>query len=67
MPRNRLLAQIDEELLHAHGSLKFWRDQLLLIDCTDFHVTAKRQIMYREADISRLLEAQEKLHDIGRP
>jgi hypothetical protein len=61
MPRNRLLAQIDEELLQARESLKFWRDQLLLLADTDLQLAAQRQIMHREADIKRLLEAQEQL------
>jgi hypothetical protein len=61
MPRNRLLAQIDEELLQARESLKFWRDQTILLDSTEFQVAAKRQVMHREAEIKRLLEAQEML------
>lgn len=64
MPRNRLLAQIDEELLQARESLKFWRDQMLLLESTEFQVAAKRQIMHREAEIKRLLEAQELIHGI---
>ena len=66
MPRNRLLAQLDEELLQARESLRFWRDQMLLLDSTEFQVAAKRQVMHREADIKRLLEAQELLHEIRR-
>ena len=66
MPRNRLLAQIDEELLQAQESLKFWRDQTLLLDDTEFQIAAKRQIMHREADIKRLLETQEQLLEIRR-
>jgi hypothetical protein len=62
MPRNRLLAQIDEELRQAQESLKFWRDQMFLLDSTDFHVAAKRQVKHREADIQRLLETQEAIH-----
>lgn len=64
MPRNRLLAQLDEELLQARESLRFWRDQMLLLDSTEFQVAAKRQVMHREADIKRLLETQELLHEI---
>ena len=69
MPRNRLLAQIDEELRQASESLRFWRDQMLLLDHTDFQLAAKRQVMHREADIKRQLEAQEMHHAIstGRP
>jgi hypothetical protein len=61
MPRNRLLAQIDEELLQARESLRFWRDQALLLTDTEYQVAAKRQVMHREAEINRLLEAQERL------
>jgi hypothetical protein len=61
MPRNRLLRQIDDELVHARASLKFWRDQVLLLDHTEFEVTTQRQVMHREAEIKRLLEAQEAL------
>ncbi len=65
MPRNRLLSQIDEELLQARESLKFWRDQVLFLSDTEFQVAAKRQVMHREAEIKRLLEAQEQLLEIG--
>jgi hypothetical protein len=65
MPRNRLVAQLDEELRQAQDSLKFWRDQALLLGDTDFQVAAKRQIMHREADIKRLLETQEQLLAVG--
>ena len=62
MPRNRLLARVDEELLQARESLKFWRDQMLLLAETEYQVAAKRQVMHREAEIQRLLETQEMLH-----
>ena len=65
MPRNRL-AQIDDELLQARESLRFWRDQMILLDNTDYQVAAKRQVMHREAEIKRLLEAQELIHELGR-
>lgn len=61
MPRNRLLRQIDDELVQARNSLKFWRDQALILADTEFQTTAKRQIVHREAEIKRLLEAQEAL------
>ena len=64
MPRNRLLARIDEELIQAQESLKFWRDQMLLLSESEFQVAAKRQVMHREADIRRLLETQEMLHGL---
>lgn len=65
MPRNRLLAQIDEELLQARESLRFWRDQMIFLADTEYQVAAKRQVMHREADIKRLLEAQESLMHAG--
>lgn len=64
MPRNRLLARIDDELIHARDSLKFWRDQMLLLSDTDYQIAAKRQVMHREAEINRLLETQEMLQSI---
>ena len=67
MPRNRLLARIDEELMQARESLKFWRDQMLMLADTEFQLAAKRQVMHREADINRLLETQELLHSIKSP
>ena len=66
MPRNRLLAQIDDELLQARESLRFWRDQIILLDDTDYQVAAKRHVMHREAEIQRLLEAHEVLQNNGR-
>lgn len=66
MPRNRLLAQIDDELIQARESLRFWRDQMLMLDSTDYQLAAQRQVMHREAEINRLLETQELLHGIGR-
>lgn len=52
--------------MQARESLKFWRDQMLMLADTEFQVAAKRQVMHREADINRLLETQELLHDIHR-
>jgi hypothetical protein len=64
MPRNRLLAQLDDELLQARESLRFWRDQMLLLDSTEFQAAAKRQVKHREYAIKHLLEAQESIHRI---
>ena len=66
MPRDRLLAQIDEELVHAHASLKFWRDQALLLDRSEYQSVAQRQVPHREALIEQLLEAHEMLLDGGK-
>ena len=65
MARNRLLSQIDEELVAARESLKFWRDQLLLLAGSEYEIVAKKQVTQREAEIHRLLEAQEILLDIA--
>lgn len=65
MPRNRLIARIDDELLQARESVKFWREQSLLLEGTELQLAAKRQVMHREADIARLLEAQEMLHNLN--
>ena len=67
MPRNRLLSQIDEELLHARESLRFWRDQMIFLAETDYLVAAKSHVSQREAEVKRLLESREALHNIGRP
>jgi hypothetical protein len=64
MPRNRLLAQLDDELLLARESLRFWRDQLLLLDSPEFQAAVKRQVKHREYAIQSLLEAQESIHRI---
>ena len=66
MPRNRLLAQIEDELVHAHGSLKFWRDQILLLSDTEYQVGAELHVLRHEAEIKRLLKAQEVLHNVVR-
>ncbi len=67
MPRNRLLAQIDDELVQARNSLKFWRDQLLLLPEAECRAAARRQVKYREAQIKRLLAVQEHLLDSTGP
>ena len=67
MPRNRLLSQIDEELLQARESLRFWRDQMIFLAETDYHVAAKSHVAQREAEVKRLLESREALHNIGKP
>jgi hypothetical protein len=66
MPRSRLLARIDEELMQGRESLKFMREQMQILADSELKVAAKRQVMHREADISRLLETQEMLHEIQR-
>ena len=65
MPRNRLIAQIDEELANASRSLKFWRDQSMALAESRYHPTVRRELMYREAEIKRLLETQELLQEVG--
>ncbi|MCL6739876.1 hypothetical protein LZ518_01815 [Sphingomonas sp. RB56-2] len=66
MPIDRLLARIDDELIHARKSLKFWRDQLLLIENGDYQAAAKNQVKHRETDISQLLSLHELLNGIRR-
>ena len=61
MPRNRLLAQIDDELVLAKASLAFWQEQSLLLTDDELRVCAKAQIKHREVDVEQLLEAQECL------
>jgi len=65
MPRNRLLAQIDEELVQARVSLTFWQAQtLLLTEMPPLLAHAERQVAFREAEIKQLLEAHELLSGI---
>jgi hypothetical protein len=62
VPRNRMLTQIDDELSQARVSLTFWRDQtLLLTEMPPLLAHAERQVVFREAEIRRLLEAHELL------
>ena len=61
VPRHQLLIQIDNELVQASQSLRFWRDQVLLLDGTEYEVAAKQLAKQREAEIRHLLEVQESL------
>lgn len=61
MPRNRLLAQLDDELVTAKASLLFWQEELFLLTDNELLACAKAQVKHREADIEKLLEAQERL------
>ena len=61
MPRNRLIAQIDEELVQAKASLAFWQAQTLLLAETPFLIFAERQVARRETETKWLLEAHEAL------
>jgi hypothetical protein len=65
VPRNRLVAQIDEELVQAKASQAFWQAETLLLAATPFLSFAQRQVALREAEIKQLLEAHEAL--IGVP
>lgn len=38
---------------------------MILLDHSEYQVAARRQIMHREAEIKRLLEAQEMIHSLG--
>ena len=61
MPRHRLLARIDDEMVASKKSLKFWREQHLLLAGTPLAVCAKRQITLREQEADQLLDIQEHL------
>jgi hypothetical protein len=65
MPRNRLLAQVDDEMVLAKASLKFWQEQLLLLTDDELLACAKAQVRHREIDIEHLLDAQECLIGAG--
>jgi hypothetical protein len=61
MPRNRLIAQLDDELVMAKASLAFWQEQLLLLTDEELLAAAKLQVRHRETEIKQLVEAQEAL------
>jgi hypothetical protein len=61
MPRHRLLARIDDELVGSKESLKFWQEQHLLLAGTPLAACAKRQITLREKEADQLLDIQEHL------
>jgi hypothetical protein len=61
MPRHRLLVRIDEEMVYAKASLKYWRGELLLLEGTGLEACVKRQIAFREREADELLEIQEHL------
>ena len=61
MPRHRLLAQIDDEMVHSKASLKYWRGELLLLAGTGLEACVKRQIAFREREAGELLDVQEHL------
>ena len=66
MPIDRLLSRIDDELFHARESLKFWRDQQLLLEDGAYQAAAKTQVKHRETDIGQLLELHELLNGLRR-
>jgi hypothetical protein len=61
MSRSRLLAQIDDELVQARNSMKFWRNEILLLSEPDCRAAASRRVKSREKEIRRLLAVQEHL------
>ena len=61
MPRNRLIAQLDDELVIAKASLVFWQAQLLLLTDDELLAAARRQAKHRQTEIKQLIETQEAL------
>lgn len=61
MPRNRLLTQIHEEMVHSKASLKYWRGELVLLTGTGLESIVKREIAFREREADELLNVQEQL------
>ena len=61
MPRNRLLTQIHEEMVHSKSSLKYWRGELVLLAGTGLETVVKREIAFREREADELLDVQERL------
>jgi hypothetical protein len=63
MPRNRLLSQIDDELVRAKEALAFWREQTLLSDIP-LRDCAHAAVKVHEECLTRLIEIQEVLADM---
>lgn len=61
MPRHRLLARIDDEMVLSKAALKYWRSELLLLAGTRLEACVKRQIAFREREADELLDVQEHL------
>lgn len=61
MPRHRLLARLDDEMVQSKASLKYWRRELILLAGTRLEACVKRQIAFREREADELLDIQEHL------
>ncbi len=61
MPRNRLLTQIHNELVHSKASQNYWRSELILLAGTGLEAAIKREIAFREREVEELLDVQEQL------
>lgn len=61
MPRNRLLTQVHDEMVHSKKSLKYWRGELVLLTGTGLEAIVKHQITFREREADELLDVQEHL------
>ena len=61
MPRRRLLARIDDEMVQSKAALKYWRSQLIPFAGTRLEAIVKREIAFREREADELLEVQEQL------
>lgn len=60
MLRNKMITQIDDELMLAKTALIFWREQALLADLP-LRDCALAVIGLQEAHVERLIEIQESL------
>jgi len=62
MPHRRMLAQIEDELIHAKRSLSFWHEQKsFLAETPHLQQYAEQQVKLREAEVEQLGELQESL------
>jgi len=61
MPRHRLLARIDDEMVLSKAALRYWRSELLLVAGTRLEPCVRRQIAFREREADELLDIQERL------
>jgi hypothetical protein len=69
MPYNRLIGQIDDELVEAKKSLVFWRDQIivevdspLLPAITNRHTRREVEITHLVADREALVAMRDSTH-----
>jgi hypothetical protein len=61
MPRNRMVLQIDDELVLAKHALAFWREQKTILADTHLREHAATMVRLREAEIQQMIAVRESL------